>query len=301
MANEYTSANAAQAIPKIVAAYALPALFSNLVMGAIVNRNYDGTLANAGDTVNVPIAPNLVSNNIAEAGSVQNQNPSLGNAQIVLNSHQESTFQIPNVTKILAQPDLLQLLLQPAVVAIAEKIEGDLLSLFPLFTFNASVGTANTAITEATVDSAETALFAAKMPDSVQKYAVVSGTTYSNLRQISRFSEDRMVAGAGNNTIYNGTVGKLKNVTFFRSQKVNTSGTTTNNVVFGSDAICLVTRQLPMVTNGTGAISYNTNFGGFNLRVVYSFNPNTLGEQITVDVLYGVGVLRNQFGVLLLT
>lgn len=300
MANEYTSANAAQAIPKLVASYALPALFANLVMGALVNRNYDGTLANAGDTVNVPIAPNLVANNLAEAGAVQNQNPSLGNAQIVLNTHEEATFQIPNVTQVLAAPDLLQTLLQPAVVAIAEKIESDLLNLYPLLTFNASVGTANTALTEATIDSAETSLFAAKMPDSISKFAVVSGTAYSQLRQIARFSEERMAPGLGN-SLYTGQVGKLKNVLFFRSQKVIGVSTTTNNMVFGSDALCLVTRMLPMVTQGTGAISYNMNFGGFNLRVVLSFNPNTLGQQLTVDVLYGVGVLRNQFGLLLLS
>jgi hypothetical protein len=298
MANEYTSANAAQAIPKLVASYALPALFANLVMGALVNRNYDGTLANAGDTVNVPIAPNLVANNIAEAGLVQNQNPSLGNAQIVLNTHEEATFQIPNVTQVLAAPDLLQTLLQPAVVAIGEKIESDLLNLYPLLTYNASVGVSAQALTESTVDSAETALFSAKMPDSLTKYAVVSANAYSQLRQVARFTEERMAPGMGN-ALYTGQVGKLKNVLFFRSQKVIVSGATTNNLVFGSDAMCLVTRQLPMVVQGTGAISYNANFGGFNLRIVMSFNPNTLGQQMTVDVLYGVGILRNQFGVVL--
>jgi P22 coat protein - gene protein 5 len=296
---DYTSANAAQAIPKIVASYALPALFSNLVMGAIVNRNYDGSLAQAGDSVNVPIAPNLKSNNLAEAGSVQLQNPNLGNAQIVLNSHQEASFQIPNVTQVLAAPDLLQTLLQPAVVAIGEQIESDLLNLYPLLTYNSSVGTANTPLTESAVDSAETALFSAKMPDSTLKYSVVSANAYSQLRQIARFSEERMAPGMGN-TLYTGTVGRLKNVMFFRSQKVLTSGTTTYNLMFGSDAFCLVTRQLPMVTQGTGAISYNTNFGGFAMRVLLSFNPNTVAQQITVDVLYGVGILRNQFGVLML-
>jgi hypothetical protein len=301
MANEYTSANAAQAIPKVVASYALPALFANFVMAGFVNRNYDGTLAQAGDTVNVPIAPNLVSNNIAEAGTVQNQNPSLGNAQIVLNTHQEATFQIPNVVQMLAAPDLLATLLQPAMVAIAEKIEADLLNLYSLLTFNASVGTANSTLTEATVDSAETALFKAKMPDSVPKYAVVSPDAYGALRQISRFSEERMVPTAGTMTIYNGIIGKLKNVSFVRSQKTIISGTTTNNVVFGSDAFCLVTRQLPSVIPGTGAITQNANYGGFNMRIVLSYNPNTLGQQVTADVLYGVGVLRNQFGVLMLS
>ncbi|HKD04848.1 MAG TPA: hypothetical protein VKB79_03005, partial [Bryobacteraceae bacterium] len=77
-----TSANVANAIVKLVAADALPALVGNLVMGNLVNRDYEPTLAQAGDTVNIPIAPQLVANNIAEGGSVTPQNPNLGNAQI---------------------------------------------------------------------------------------------------------------------------------------------------------------------------------------------------------------------------
>ncbi len=103
-----TSANVANAIVKLVAVDALPALVSNLVMGNLVNRDYEPTLANAGDTVNVPIPPTLVANNIAEGGTVQTQNPNLGNAQIVLNTHVEATFQIPDITKVLAVPDLLE-------------------------------------------------------------------------------------------------------------------------------------------------------------------------------------------------
>src|SRR5512137_2272365 len=152
-----TSANVANAIVKLVAADALPALMGNLVMGNLVNRDYEPSLAQAGDTVNVPIPPTMVANNIAEGGTVQTQNPSLGNAQIVLNTHAEATFQIPDVTKVLAVPDLLKLYMQPAVVALAEKIENDLLGQYASFTANASVGTAGAALTEATVDSAETA------------------------------------------------------------------------------------------------------------------------------------------------
>jgi hypothetical protein len=157
-----TSANVASAIVKLVAADALPALMGNLVMGNLVNRDYEPALAQAGDTINVPIPPTLVANNIAEGGTVQTQNPSLGNAQIVLNTHAEATFQVPDVTKILAVPDLLKLYMQPAVVALAERIESDLLGLYPQFTANTAVGTGGTTITEATVDSAETALFSTK-------------------------------------------------------------------------------------------------------------------------------------------
>src|SRR6267154_3535606 len=136
-----TSANLANAIVKLVAADALPALMGNRVMGNLVNRDYEPTLAQAGDTVNVPIPPVLVANNIAEGGTVQTQNPNVGNAQIVLNTHAEATFLIPDVTKVLAVPDLLRLYMQPAVVALAERIESDLMGLYPLFNANTAVGT----------------------------------------------------------------------------------------------------------------------------------------------------------------
>src|ERR1700735_1222047 len=136
------SGNVAKAIVKLVAVNALPALMSNLIMGNLVNRDYEPTLAQAGDTVNVPIPPTLVANNIAEGGMVQTQNPNLGNAQIALNTHVDATFQIPDVTKVLAVPDLLKLYMQPAVVAIAERIESDILNLYSQFTSNTPIGTA---------------------------------------------------------------------------------------------------------------------------------------------------------------
>src|SRR5690242_11181908 len=154
-----TSANVANAIVKLVAVDALPALMGNMVMGNLVNRDFEPTLAQAGDTINVPIPPTLVANNLAEGGSVVTQNPSLGNAAIVLNTHAEATFQIPDVTKVLAVPDLLKIYMQPATVAIAERIETDLLNLYAGFSANAPVGTAGSPVTEAVVDAAETALF----------------------------------------------------------------------------------------------------------------------------------------------
>ena len=219
-----TSANVATAIVKLVAADALPALMGNLVMGNLVNRDYEPTLARAGDTVNVPIPPTLVANNIAEGGTVTLQNPNLGNAQIVLNTHVEATFQIPDVTKVLAVPDLLKLYMQPAVVAIAEKIESDLLKLYPLFTANTAVGTGGTTIIEAVVDSAETALFAAMVPASASKYLVVNPTTYSALRQIPRFSEFNTAGEAGLRALIDGAVGKMKDFYIFRSQFVRAHG-----------------------------------------------------------------------------
>jgi hypothetical protein len=53
------SENVALAITKLVSSRVLPALVSNLVMGNIVNRDYEGTEFSVGNVVNIPIAPPL--------------------------------------------------------------------------------------------------------------------------------------------------------------------------------------------------------------------------------------------------
>jgi len=295
-----TSTNVANAIVKLVAVDALPALMGNLVMGNLVNRDFEPTLAQAGDTVNIPIPATLVANNLAEGGTVQTQNPNLGNAQIVLNTHAEATFQVPDVTKVLAVPDLLKLYMQPAMVALAEKIETDLLNLYASFTANTPVGTAGTAVTEAIIDAAETALFQVKVPASEPKYLVVDAATYSQLRQIPRFSEFQTAGDAGLRALVDGTVGKIKDFYVFRSQFVPKTGSapvTTHNVAFARSAIGLVMRRLPQPLPGTGAIAEYAELGNFGMRIILSYEPSTLAQQFTVDVLYGVAVLRNAFGV----
>jgi hypothetical protein len=295
-----TSANLANAIVKLVAADALPSLMGNLVMGNLVNRDYEPVLAHAGDTVNVPIPPVLVANNIAEGGTVTPQNPSLGNAQIVLNTHAEATFQIPDVTKALAYPELLKAYMQPAVVAIASKVESDLLNLYSQFTAITPLGAAGTPVTEATIDSAESALFAAMVPASASKYLVVDSSTYSQIRQIPRFSEYYTAGEAGLKALVEGNVGKIKDFFIFRSQFVPQTGTSpinNHNLAFTRDAIGLVVRRLPQPLPGTGAVAEYAEMGNFGIRIVMSYQPNTLAQQFTVDVLYGCGVLRNNFAV----
>ena len=297
-----TSDNLASAIVKLVAVDALPALVGNLVMGNLVNRDFEPTLAQAGDTVNVPIPPTLLANNILEGGAVQTQNPNVGNAAITMNNHVEATFQIPDVTKVLAVPDLLKLYMQPAVNALAERIETDLLKLSTRFTANAAVGTGSVALTESVIDSAETALFNAKVPARESKYLVVDGSAYSQLRQVPRFSEYATAGDAGLRALVDGSVGKIKDFYVFRSQFINKTGVapsvTTNNVAFTKDAIGLVTRRLPQPLRGTGAIAEYAEMGNFGVRILMSYAPNTLAQQFTVDVLYGCDVLRNAHGVL---
>jgi hypothetical protein len=292
----------------MVANRALPPLVGNLVMGNLVNRDYESTLAQAGDTVNVAIPPTLTANNLAEAGTVQTQNPSLGNAQVVLNTHAEATFTIPDATRVLAVPDLLDTYLRPAVIAIGERIETDLLGLFTLFTANTAQG-GTSAMDESRIDASEQALFDAKVPPAEPRFLVVASSPYSAMRQISRFTEFQMTGPTGQpspmitgalagGSLAGAVGGTIKGMTVFRSQYVSKVSTTYQNIAFTRNAMALVIRRLPQPIPGTGAIAEYAELGNFGVRVVMSYAPNSLAQQFTVDVLYGVAPLRNNHAVL---
>lgn len=292
-----TTTNVVNAILKLIAVDALPALVGNLIMGNLVNRDFEPVLANGGDTVNVPIPPSMVANDLIEGGSVQTQNPNLGNAQVVLDKHKEATFQIPDVTKVLAHPQLLAMYMGPAIIALAEAIERDLLKKWSYLDSNSPVGAVGTPLTEATLDTAETRLFNAKVPVNEDRYLVVTPEEYGNLRQLPRFSEERTY-GSGD-AIITGKIGKVKDFTVFRSQYVDKTGSSpvnTHNLAFVRNALTLATRRLPQPLPGTGAIAEYSEMGNFGMRVVMSYAPNTLAQQFTVDVLYGAAVLRNAYG-----
>jgi len=287
-----TSENTALAMVKLVAAQALPALVGNLVMGNIINRNYESVLASAGESVNVPIPPVMSRNNIAETGSVQTQSPTPGNATINLNQHAESSFQIPDVIKVLSHPGLLAMYMQPAIIALAEGLETDLLALYPQI--SASAGSSVAAISEDAVDDAETTLFTAKVPSSMQKFLVLHPTPYGTLRQIARLTEaDKVGSGL---SILTGRVEQLKDFFVLRSSFVTLSSSVYYNLAFARDAFALAIRRLPIPEPGTGAIGEFVEMGNFGMRVLTSYNATTLAQQYTVDMLYGCGVLRPSFG-----
>lgn len=297
-----TSQNTAQAIVKLVAANALDALVGVLVMGNLVNRDYEDALATSGDTINVPIPPVLTTNNISEGGSVTPQVASLGNAQIILNQHPECTVDIPDATKVLATPDLLKTYMDPAVNAVAESIETAILNLYTNFTVNAATGGATT-VDEARIDLAETTLFKQKVPKGAQKYLIVNSGTYGAIRQLPRFTDWQNLGpnsqpSAQQTALLPGGVadGRVKDFWVYRSQFVPTVSSTTYNLAFARDGIGLAMRRLPIPMPGTGAIGSYVSKGGFGLRVLVSYQNGTLSNRFTVDALYGCAVFRNSFG-----
>lgn len=306
-----TSANAAQAILKAVATKALEALQGRLILGNLVNRTWEDTLANYGDVVNIPTPPSFAVNQMGFTGTVTPQTPSLGNAQIVLTNHAEASFELSDAVRILTVPNMVETYLEPAVIAIAESVEASILNTYPLFTANSVLG-GSSALGEAAIDSAEGTLFSVKVPMSQRRNLIVSQSAFSALRQTGRLSEfqtvgfpnsDRtpivtgLLPGAGSDPM--GADGMLKGCYVYRSQFVPFVSSTYQNLMFTKDALGLVIRKLPIAPPGMGVIQETAELGNFSVRVSTSYQQSILGELVTVDCLYGTTAIRPEFAVVI--
>jgi hypothetical protein len=296
-------AQLASQLVTLYAAQAVDALQPAFVLGSLVNTAYDSNPGTVGNTVNVPIpvAPSVFTmTNLAEGSSITPQAPAISTVSIVVNKHQVVSFQIPDALQAFTNVNVFSLYAKPALIALATQMENDLFALYTSMTSNAAVGVSATTLTDAVVDLAETELFAAYVPPTEPKFLVVSPTAYSGLRQIPSYIS-KYIYGPDADALTTGELGSIKGFKVFRSQLVPKPVSTTYNLAFGRDAMALVTRNLGTVPQGFGAVSASVNYGGFSLRCVMSYDPNTLVIRGTWDVLYGVQALRPSFGVQVLS
>ncbi|MHC4505817.1 MAG: major capsid protein [Planctomycetota bacterium] len=211
------------AIATIVAKRALARLKAATVAVSIADASYESEVRSHGDTVNVPIPAEYTTNLLADGGTINRQQTSLGNASLVLSQHRELSFEITDRNEALSRPDIRGTNLGQAIANFAEDVDEDLLSIYASFS-TTDVGAYNTALTEAVIDSGETTLFDQRVSAGLRKSLVLTGSGYSQVRQIPRFTESDKIA-QGSRPIADGFVGRIKGMDVYRDQKVNvTSG-----------------------------------------------------------------------------
>lgn len=72
------------------------------------------------------------------------------------------------------------------------------------------------------------------------------------------------------------------------------------NFAFHRDAIALVTRPLAAPKAGTGALSAVINYNGFSIRATITYDGNKQGHLITLDLIFGIAILEEELGAVLL-
>lgn len=295
MAN-ITVTEAAAFIPEIWAAMALGTLRANTVMARLVNRNFENYVAQYGDIINIPKRGTLTVNNKTANTAVTLQTPSASTVQVVLNKHKEVSFLIEDVAAAQANQDVILGYIGDGVIKIAEQIDTDLLALYSGFSQTPIDGVTG-GITAATITEARRILNSKLVPLG-DRYIVWHEDAEKELLALGQFTNAQYDPGNAD-ALTEATLGRKYGFTHVMDQKVAVAAGVCKNLAFHRDAIALVTRPLPPVPDGLGARSVVMNEDGIGIRVTYSYNASHLGVQVTLDILYGVAEMWDEFGLVI--
>lgn len=111
-----------------VAKSALKNLMNNCVMGSLVHRGYDSDIkAQKGDTIRILKPVEFESKSFTTTTTVQDITEDY--VPLVVDHHEDVTFEYGSKEKAMTMPDFEARYIEPAMIAIAEKIDQDLCKL----------------------------------------------------------------------------------------------------------------------------------------------------------------------------
>jgi hypothetical protein len=291
--------SAANFIPEVWANTALQALRNRIVLASIVTKDSDIASFTQGSVLHIPVPGTFVANNKVTNTPVTLQVPTDSKIDVTLNKHKEVTFLIEDPVRAQANQDVMQRYARNAVIPLAEAIEADLFALYA--TLTQSVGVSGTDVSAAEVRAALQKLWAANV-DITDLYAVTSAK--DSMALLSDSTLANYFAFSNTQAIKSAEVGELYGSNIKQSNMVPVvagSPASTKNLMLTPDAFIMAMRGLP-TDGGVGVDqqNYQDPVSGLTLRMTTSYSANNLGVQVTFDVLYGVAVLRNVAGVVML-
>lgn len=299
MAN-VTNTSVGPFIPEIWANEALQILRSNINLTKIVTKDTDLATFQVGNTLNIPY-PGTFQANAKVAGSpVTLQTPNTTNTTVTLDHHEEASILVEDFTRAQTLPFLMQSLIHSQMVALAEKVESDLLSLYS--SFSTTIGTAGTALSAATLRSIAETFTNNKVPEG-NRHLILAPKDMSALLADTSVAQWFAFNSGQRGDITNGVIrDDIYGLQLHQSQLVPTvAGTpvTTNGIALDPGAIILASRALPQAPENSGVAQsvISDPESGLVLRVTMGYDKGYLGVQVTIDVLYGFAKLFDAKGI----
>ena len=290
--------------PTVIARNALATLRNSLVLANLVNRDYDSDFTGKqGDTITVRTPATFAVDEFNRASGITLQDPTEGSFTVALDTVPDVSFPVTAEELTLELEDFRRQLLEPAMFAHAEYIDGKL--------------------AEQVVDGAETS----------GGGGTVTGTGSSAGDQIKAFRAARRVLGrnklpvterysilspegveavTGDQTLLQvntsgspaalreGAVGRISGFDTYESQVFglgpNDKGQA-DGVAFHRSAVALVTRTLATPMGLAPSQVSVESYMGLGLRVVQDYDVDKKQDVISVDYLIGVKLIRKEAAV----
>lgn len=289
-------------VPQLWSRKSVAILREKLVMPKLVRVDFSEDLAQAGDIVNTRKPAKMTAGDVDTSAGVGGtiQNVSATNIAVQLSSHQHATFVITDREATSSFMNLVQIYLDPAMLALANKIDVALLGLYTDITKVITATSAGNVLTQ--VNNARIWLNKQMAPDDGNRVLVLSDDEEGALSGTTLLQQ--VNTSGGTQTLREGSVGRLKGFDVFRATNVLSVGSPAvrKNLAFHKDCFALVVRPLATAANETpGAVQRVATDpdAGLALRVTLSYNPTLLRTQVTVDTLYGVKTLDEKLGVVI--
>ncbi len=296
-----SNAAAAGFVPEVFAQEALELLRPNFVLTNRVTKDSEIAAFTEGQTLHIGFAGTFVANDKVQGTPVQKQAPVGSQVEVTLNRHKEVTFLLEDFTRAISNPMTFQNYMRNTVDPLAEAVETDLFSTYS--TFTGSTGASGTSLDAAAMRTIRKTFTDNKIKTGNRFLAVSTKDVESlqadpSLEQFFAFNDSR------DGSITEGTLPRIYGTQLLESQLVpvvagvSPAPNSTKNLAFDPGAIVLASRHLPLAPDGVPVSQtvIQDPDSGLVLRVTMSYNADNLGVQVTLDILYGFAVLRDQKG-----
>lgn len=267
-----------------IARAALPLLHDNLVFPALTYKDYSAEFQAKGDTIQVRKPAKFTAAEFTDTISAQDTTE--GSVLVKLDKIADVSTVLTAKEMALNIEDFTAQVIQPAMVAIAEKINRDGLALYKDITN--SVGTAGT--TPGTLAD----IAAAGKMLNLNKAPMEGRAAVWDAEALAAFQVLDAVAHADKSgttaALREGSIGRLLGFDNYMSQAVaeDAEGGYTANLAFHRNAFAFVNRPLEPAI---GVESYVTSYNGLSIRVTMGYDITTKKQTLSVDCLYGYKTL----------
>lgn len=288
--------------PSVIAQAALATLYEVTIMSGLVHRDYEDTFANAvGDTITIRKPAVFVATEYTRTAGINVQDANESGIPMTLNHFADVSFSVTSEDLTLRITDFGDRLLTPAMQAISEKIDRDILSLRSDIVHTVGTTSGELWSDPNSLIAAGRVLTQNKVPMS-ERRAVVGPATSAEWKKadlLQRANERGDTLGLQEASLGNRLFGfdpyESNNIT------VPTPGTgistTEVGVAFHRTCFALAVRPLALPRGAVNAAI--ANYQGYGVRVIYGYDMDKKQDVVSIDVLYGTKTLDANRGVLI--
>lgn len=257
-------------------------------------------VANRGNIVAVPVAPNVTSRLLTDGSASVLDDDTGSTVNVTLNRHRYSKFSMTSVERALDGDTSNEMLVRSRVDSILNGLEEDLLSIATSsFTTNTAVGTYNSAITEANFATCVQTLLDQRAPGPLTALIRSGTNAWGALSQIANFA-NAQVTGAATGVMADENYGNgriFHSCRCFLTQALPKSGTSIDNLMFDRSAIAMAIRPLPLPSAGANAMNVTDPETGITFQLLQQWDGSRFADEIAVRFLYGYSVVKDAYGI----